>query len=74
MHSIAWDGTGWDEAGTPIYQIMDEDREVAASQEIDFCTLGMFIIGKIFGCVLAAFSVYFPGLLQALHDQGCSSN
>ena len=60
---------GWDEARTPIYQTMDEDQEVAASQEIDFCTLGMFIIGKIFSHgLLVAFSVYFPCLFQALHD------
>jgi hypothetical protein len=65
----------WDEAGTPIYQIMEEDQEVVASQEIDFCTLGMFIIGKTFSCVLlVAFLVYFPCLFQALYDQGRSSN
>jgi hypothetical protein len=66
---------GWDEAGTPISQIMEEGQEVTASQEIDFCTLGMFIIGKIFSCaLLVAFSVYLLCLFQALHDQGRSSN
>jgi hypothetical protein len=66
---------GWDEAGTPISQIMEEDQEITASQEIDFCTLGMFIIGKISSCVLlVAFSVYFPCLFPALHDQVRSSN
>ena len=52
-------GWKWNEEKTSSYQIMEEDQEVAAPQEIDFCTLGMFIIGKISICVLIGFSVYF---------------
>jgi hypothetical protein len=32
---------------TKQYQTMKEEHEIPPDQEIDFCTMGMFIIGKM---------------------------
>lgn len=40
---------------------MDGDEEVSPTQEIDFCTLGMLIIGKK-ALLYCLFTVIFVGL------------
>jgi hypothetical protein len=44
---------------------MDEEEEISPTQEIDFCTMGMFIIGKtevafLFLRILKAFIILPP--------------